>query len=245
MRYSVILIARTCGSCAAFFDQFHDRIETFVGMMQEHVLFAHHFEKICMRRQGRIARRLKGAVFQFRESIIRHQRREVRHRERSVEFVKIGFAQIEKLEKQFAKILRAICFHFQTDRVAAARTPQFLLDAAQKIFRFFFVDIEIAVPRDAKSVHAIENQAGKRSRDVMFDERREINVIPRFVFAFAARHEDQSRQTRAAPAQWHGAVRPPAAFRARTSKLWLLFKSCGNGWLASTASGVSIGKTSS
>ncbi len=29
-----------------------------------------------------------------------------------------------------------------------------------------------------------------------------------------------------------------------TSRLWLLFRSCGNGWLASTASGVSIGKTS-
>ena len=111
-------------------DQFNDRIETFVWMMQEHVLFAHHLEEICLRRQRWIARRLEDAILQFRESIIRHQRREVRHRNRAVEFVKIGLTQIEILEKQSTKILRAICFDLEANSIAAARTPQFLLDAA-------------------------------------------------------------------------------------------------------------------
>ena len=149
---------------------------------------------IGVRRQSRIARRLEDAILQFGEGVVRHQRREVRHRKRPVESVEIGLAQIEKLEEQFAKILRAIRFHFEPHGVAAARTPQFLLDAAQKIFGFFLVDVEIAVARDAKGVHAIENQTGKKIGDVMFDERSEINVIPRFVFALAARHEDQARQ---------------------------------------------------
>ena len=73
----------------------------------------------------------------------------------------------------------------------------------------------------------------------------EINVIPRLVFAFAARHQDEARQD---ARHLHDGVQQFAAalrLRARTSRLWLLFKSCGNGWLASTASGVSIGKTSS
>ena len=43
-------------------DEFDDRIEAFVRMMQEHVLFAHHLEDFGVRRQGGIARRLKDAV---------------------------------------------------------------------------------------------------------------------------------------------------------------------------------------
>ena len=226
-------------------DQLHDRIEAFVGMMQEHILFAHHLENIGVRRQARIARRLKDAILQFRERIIRHQRRQMRHRSRTVEPVEIGLRQIEKLEQQFAKILWTIRFHFQTDGIAAAGTPQLLLDAAEQIFRFFLIDIEIAVARHAKGVHAIQNQTGKKIADVMFDQRREINVFPRFVFALCRGASESDAAKRAAPARWRGAVRRLAAVRARTSRLWLLFKSCGNGWLASTASGVSIGKTSS
>ena len=141
-----------------------------------------------------IARRLENAILQLGEGVIRDQRRKVGHRERAVEPVQIHFAEIEKLEEQFAEILRAIRLHFEPDRIAAARSPQFLLDAAQEVVGFFLVDVEIAVSGDAKSVRAIEDQAGKEIGDVMFDERREINVVPRLVFAFAARHQNQARQ---------------------------------------------------
>ena len=151
-------------------DEFDDRVEAFVGMMQEHVLFAHHFEDIGVWRQSRIARGLKDAILQLREGVICDQRRQVRHRERTVQPVQIHFSEIKKLEKQFAEIFRTIRCHFQAHRVAAARTPQFLLDAAQKIIGFFLVDIEIAVPGDPKSVRAIEEQAGEKIGDVTFDE---------------------------------------------------------------------------
>ncbi len=122
----------------------------------------HHFENIGVRRQRRIARRLKDAILQLGKGVVRDQRREMRHGERTVEFVKIGLGQIEKSRSRFEKIVRAIGFHFQAHGVAAARAPQFLLDAAQEVFRFFLVDVEIAVARDAKGVHAIEDEAGKK-----------------------------------------------------------------------------------
>ena len=72
-------------------DQFDHRIETFVGMMQQNVLLPHHLKNIRMRRKGRIARRLKNAVFQLGKGVVRDQRREMSHGKRTVEFVKIGF----------------------------------------------------------------------------------------------------------------------------------------------------------
>ena len=109
------------------------------------------------------------------------------------ELVEVGLLQIEKVEEQIAEIRRTIRFHFQANGVAAAGTPQFLLDRAQEVLRFFLVDVEIAVAGDAKGVDAVENQAGEKLGDVMFDERGEVNVIPGLVIALAARHQNQPR----------------------------------------------------
>ena len=158
--------------------------------MQEYVLFAHHLEDVRVRRQSGIARRLEDAVLEFREGVIRNERRQMRHRKGTVDLVEIHFAEIEKLEQQLAEIFRAIGFYFEPDGIAAAGTPQFLLDAAEKIVGFFLVDVEIAVARDAESVRAIEKQAGEKIGDVMFDEGREVDVIPRLVLVLAARHQD-------------------------------------------------------
>src|SRR5213075_1003613 len=104
----------------------------------------------------RVARGLKDAILQLGEGVIRDQGREVGHGERTVQPVQIHFSEIEKLEKQFAEILRTIRRHFETDRVATAGTPQFLLDAAQEIIGFFLINVEIAIPGDPKSMRAIE-----------------------------------------------------------------------------------------
>ena len=86
------------------------------------------------------------------------------HRKRPVEFVKIGLASDRKTRGADSReIVRAIRFHFEPDGIAAARTPQLLLDAAQKVLGFFLVDVEIAVAGDAKGVHAVEERPGKRS----------------------------------------------------------------------------------
>src|SRR5213082_1122061 len=102
-------------------------------MMQEYVLFAHHLEDVRVRRQSGIARRLEDAVLEFRKGIVRNERRQVRHRKGTVDLVEIHFAEIEKLEEQLTEIFRAIGFHFEPDGVAAARAPEFLLNAAEKV----------------------------------------------------------------------------------------------------------------
>src|SRR5688500_14793669 len=98
----------------------------------------------------------------------------MRHGKRAVDLVQIHFAQVEKLEEQFAEILRTIGSHSEPERVAAAGSPQFLLDAAEQVVGFFFIDVKIAVPRHAKGMRAIENQAGKKVGDMMLDQGREI-----------------------------------------------------------------------
>ena len=81
----------------------------------------------------------------------------MRHRQRPIQFAGIGFGQIEKVEKQLEKIFRTISFHFQPYRITAAGASQLLFDCSQEIFRFFIVDVEVAVARDPKRVHAVQN----------------------------------------------------------------------------------------
>ena len=44
-------------------DKADNGVETFVGMMQQNILFAHDLENVGLRRQGRIGCGLKGPVF--------------------------------------------------------------------------------------------------------------------------------------------------------------------------------------
>ncbi len=79
------------------------------------------------------------------------------HRQWAIELVSVRFRQIEKLKKQLEKIFRTISFHFQPYSVASAGASQFVLDCSQKILRFLIVNVEIAVPGDAKRVHAVQD----------------------------------------------------------------------------------------
>src|ERR1043165_8311907 len=108
----------------------------------------------------------------------------MRHGNRPVQLVGVRVRQIEKPQEQLEKIFWTIGFDFEADGIALTGPPQLLLDGAQKVLRFFVVDVEIAVASDAKSVHAIKNQTGKQFADVLFYKRRQINVLPRFSHAF-------------------------------------------------------------
>src|SRR5205823_7676829 len=145
------------GSCTL--NKADNGIETFVRMMQQNVLFAHDLENVGLRRQGRIGCGLERPILQLRESVVRHQWHEMRHRKRAIELVEVGLLQIEKSEEQIAEIRWTIRFHLEANGIAAAGTPQFLLNRAQQVFRFFFVDVEIAVAGDAEGVHTVEDQA--------------------------------------------------------------------------------------
>src|SRR5881396_2779324 len=122
-----------------------------------------------MWRQRRITGGLKRTVFQLGKRVVDNQRSKMRHRQWAIELVSVRFREIEKLEKQLEKIFRTIGFHFQPHGVATAGASQFLLDRSQKVLRFLIVNVEIAVARDAKRVHAVQDQAGKQFADVLFD----------------------------------------------------------------------------
>jgi hypothetical protein len=115
------------------------------------------------------------------------------HRERPIEFVKVCFRQLKKFQEEIGEVVRAIRFHFQPHGVAPARTPQLLLDAAQEVVRFLLVNVKVAVPRHAKSVHTVKQEAGKKIGHVLFDEGSEVNVIPTVVALLSARQMDQAR----------------------------------------------------
>ena len=59
--------------------------------MQKDVLTPQHLEEIHMRRKRGIARRLKRTILKFRKRIVGNQRREMSHRQRTIQFVSIGF----------------------------------------------------------------------------------------------------------------------------------------------------------
>src|SRR4030095_113684 len=107
------------------------------------------------------------------------------HGKRTIEFIGVRFGEVEKPQEQFEKILRTIGFDFQAHSVPLTGASQFLFDGAQKIRRFFFVDVEIAIARHAKGMYAVQDQPREQFANVLFDERSEIDVLPRFAGAFA------------------------------------------------------------
>src|SRR2546430_17390683 len=112
----------------------------------------------------------------------------MRHRERAIELVEVCLLQIEKGEEQIAEVAWTIRFYFEPDGITTTGTPQFLFDCAKQIFRFFFVDVEIAVAGDAEGAHTVEDEAGEKFADVMFDEPRQVDGIPGLISAFETRH---------------------------------------------------------
>src|SRR6266566_7421622 len=112
------------------------------------------------------------------------------HRERAIELVEVCLLQIEKGEEQIAEVAWTIRFHLEPDGITTTGTPQFLLNRPQQVFRLFLVDVEIAITGDAERVHTVEDEAGKKFGDVMFDERREVDVIPGLIIAFDTRHQN-------------------------------------------------------
>ena len=83
--------------------------------MKQHILASQDLKKINVRRKRRIASRLKWSVLQLGKRIVGHERHQMRHRKRAVEFVSISLGQVEEPQQQFQNILWTIRFHFQPD----------------------------------------------------------------------------------------------------------------------------------
>src|SRR5205085_3010601 len=117
----------------------------------------------------------------------------MRHRKRPTEPVKIGLLEVEKGKEQLAEIARAIRFDLEPNGLAATGATQLLFDGAQQVLRFFLVDVEVTVSRDAEGVDGIEDQTREKIGNVVFDEGSKIDVLPRLIVIFAARKQDHTR----------------------------------------------------
>ncbi len=132
---------------------------------------------------------------------------------------------------------------FEPDGVAARPLAQFVLDRAQQVFRLFLVDVEITVARDPETVDLLDLESREQVVNMILDQILNEDVVP--LVGLGVRDAHQPRQNaRNRDHGMQGLVGPLGRFNRR-KRLWLLFCNCGKGWLASTASGVRTGKTSS
>ena len=82
-----------------FFNQIDNRIKTIVGVMKKNILPAQDLKNVRMRRKRGVTSWLKGPVFQLGKGVVRNERRQMRHRERTIDLVDIGLGQFEKFEQ--------------------------------------------------------------------------------------------------------------------------------------------------
>ena len=84
--------------------------------------------------------------------------------ERAVDEVDVVLGQLENIEQHAPHVRRAAVLDLEPDGVAARALAQLVLDGAQQIFRFFLVDVEIAVARDAEAVDLLDLRGRGRDR---------------------------------------------------------------------------------
>ena len=133
------------------FEKIDDAAETFVGMMQQDVALANGGEQIGLAAQRRRHRRDERRVAQFRRMIALVNRHQPRRIQRAIDDIQDRLLSSRRVfEKRVADFRRAIAFHFQPDGVAFAAVVQFVFDGFEQIRRFLFVDVKLAVARDAK-----------------------------------------------------------------------------------------------
>ena len=137
---------------------------------------------------------------------------------------------------------RAIVFDFEPHRVTFATIVQFVFDRLEQIGGFLFIDVKLAVARDAEMPVAKNLCAGKKIAQVVADQVARERCNPGGLLARQFHHARQdARNLHDGQVLQHFAIAAP--FRARTIIFSDLFSNCGKGWAGSIASGVSTGRT--
>ena len=145
-------------------EQFDDRHETLVGVVQEDVSGTDGIENGTGFLDGLWRSRLERyelqvrAFYQIRDL---HQQYQV---DRAGETVQVRLAQPKLGEQEFRHGLWAVFRDFETNRIAEVALRQFALDARPQVLDFFLVNEEIAVAGHpelvaAEYVHAREQFA--------------------------------------------------------------------------------------
>jgi len=70
--------------------------------------------------------------------------------QRAVDQIQAVLRQPQRFQQRIADLRRAIVLDLQPHGVALAAVVQFVLHRLEQVGGFFFIDVQLAVPRDAK-----------------------------------------------------------------------------------------------
>ena len=128
-----------------------------------------------------------------------HQARRV---QRAVDDVQVVFRQVQRAEERRTDLRRAILFQFKPHGRALAAIVQFVFNRLEQIVGVFFVDVQLAVARDAEMPVTKDICARKQIGEVVADEMAEEDVILAWIVAGQfhqprqhARHLDHGEMT--------------------------------------------------
>ena len=202
VRYSVCLMASTCGSAAACSrNAWTDVEKRVVRVVQQHVAAADGGEDVA--RLGRLdlvevavgARQERGEL-QLRPVEVGHDRQPAQV-ERLGQAVDLVRDDAELAQQQVGVVLGDVVGELEADRRAEPAAQQLLLQGLEQVLRVVLLDLEVLVAGDAErrvpdDVHAGEQQAQVRGDDVLErDERRAVVVV-----AVGVRDPEEPRQHR-------------------------------------------------
>ncbi len=165
-----LLDRQDAGIFGGFADKIEDAMEAFVGMMEEDVLTADGGEEIALVAERGGAGGDVRFEFEFGAVELGNDGEEADEIDRAIDLVEIFAFEFEDFEEAVGDADRAIGLDFQADRVAAVAVAQFGFDAAEEVFGFFLVDVEVAVAGDAELVSSAEFHAMEECTDVMLDD---------------------------------------------------------------------------
>ena len=143
-------------------NQAHGGLERLIGVVQQHVLLAHHVQQRAV-----FAQQLRGAGAvrgEFEVGAIHHigHGHQPHQVNRALYAVKLGAAELELAKQKVIHMLGAVIRHFQAHGAAVLAVAQLAHNGGAQVFNVFFVYAQIAVAGEAELVAAFDGHAGKQ-----------------------------------------------------------------------------------
>ena len=142
-------------------EKIHHAGKIFIRMMQQNVALADGGENFLLLAQRFGHRRDKRRVAEFGQMIAVGQHHQPRGMQRAINQIQVVLGQLEGFQQRLADRRGAIVVNLQPHRVALAAVVQFALHGLEQVAGFLLVNVQLAVPRDAKMPVAENLRAGK------------------------------------------------------------------------------------
>ena len=174
-------------------EQFDDRGEALVGMMQQDVAGGDRGKDVVplLQRLGQAgAEGTELEVVALHPVGYLHQAHQI---DRAGDAVEVGVVQVELRQQELGHRVRAVVGDLEAHAVAKVALREFALDLGAQVLDFFLVDEEVAVARHAELVTAEHGHSGKQFADEGVQYRREEDEAV-LAIAQALRQADDARQ---------------------------------------------------